>query len=554
MSQKLHKVFLAGVSFDFKEQDLYDLFCKTYHSIVSIDLVKQKKNKRLNKGCGFMEILDPKELAHLLRTEKFYLKGREFSVKEYKSGEELQKSKEDLKRRRLFLRHVDKKVTNEHLRSFFGGLVELEDAYLVKTEKFNKFSKERKRIKNRQKGGKVVAEKAGRDLRHGYLVLVRSRDADKLLGKGVFVVNGCEVTVERFSQKKHERMIKRLEGGPGDRDKLAGGSTNEAGGLEIPKDPKSQQFLYKQSDSEMALQRLETGRGEFIGYHNHTQSRAGRQSLQKKPSKVGFCSQPKSRNQPQRSTRGLPLDGGYAQETPEMDDMAEKSPREGVFKGNKNLKNNNFLGKLRADWQDSEYHGYHWRAEDPQNRLQTSFRVMESGFAEISPSPKKEADLAKKQVRSTAERRKEHNRGLRVAQNEFSFVQGRESTHRISAQKMLYGWQRDDNGSPQGSRHHEREPRTLKTLRNGLIHETPKTQFFDLKFQNSAHTEAYFSRNAAHEIPERPRARRISPYVPQIAKSLKEVFLSFKDNKRIQANHNRSNLRIQMGMAPRRFF
>ena len=204
--QLIHKVFLAGVAFDFTEKDLYQFFGPQYSSIQSIDLIKQKKNKRLNKGCGFMELTDAAEVADLLAREHFSFNGREFLVKEYKKGGDLEESKKDFIKRRLFIQNVHKKITNKQLRNFFGGLVNLEDAYLIKTDKFVKVGQEEAEQQRKQEGRQRARVCAGNDLQYGFILVKHASDVDTLLQKGPFVIRGLEVGIERYDPERHHRI------------------------------------------------------------------------------------------------------------------------------------------------------------------------------------------------------------------------------------------------------------------------------------------------------------------------------------------------------------
>ena len=218
----LHKVFLAGVAFDCPEQDLLDFFQRRYKSVKKIDLIKQRKNKQLNKGCGFMELEDPEEVADLLGKARFRLRGREFQVKKYKKGEELKKFKKDLNRRRLFIQNVDKGVDNGTLRGFFESFVDLEDAYLVKTEKFDRVRKKKeKRVAGEQGGvGEGFGGSKGvgcgpseginyeEKLQYGYLILKRAEDSDTVLCQGTFWIGGALAVVEKFDPGKHNKFRK----------------------------------------------------------------------------------------------------------------------------------------------------------------------------------------------------------------------------------------------------------------------------------------------------------------------------------------------------------
>ena len=194
--QQPQKVFLAGLSLDFTSDVLLAYFRSRYRSIVSVDLVKPKKAKNgpkklNNKGSGFMQIGEPEEARAILARRNYSIGGRSFLVKEFKSGAELRKFKKNLAKRRIFLHNIGPEVANEDLRGFFGGFVDVEDAYIINL-----------------KGGGAFSR-----FRYGYLILSDIGQVEAVLRTGRFRVCDSLVIAERYDP---ERPKKRQKGEIGD--------------------------------------------------------------------------------------------------------------------------------------------------------------------------------------------------------------------------------------------------------------------------------------------------------------------------------------------------
>ena len=190
-----YKVFLAGLEFDFTEKEVYSMFSAQYSSILRVDIVKQGNKKGRNKGFGFMILTDPEEVKHMLGQVFFYLRGRKFLVKEHKEGDALQKEKDEFYKRRIFIKNVAVSVNNKKLWDFFSSMVELEDAYLIKTAKFSS----RRRFKGKEKGGG-----SRKKLQYGFVVVKNLRDVDKIVAKRFFLIEGFRAEVQKFDKKKHQ--------------------------------------------------------------------------------------------------------------------------------------------------------------------------------------------------------------------------------------------------------------------------------------------------------------------------------------------------------------
>ena len=190
------KVFLTGIAVDFDRRKLYSFFKRHYPSVIRVDLIKQKEDPELNKGFGFIELLDREEQQAILKQEEFYFSGRIFSAKEHKTGEALEKYKNAVDRRRLFVCNVNLEVTDKDLKSFFSEYAFIENAYLVNRKKT--------KVPNQGASGKSKPNPEDRT-GYGYVVVRTERDARILLETQKFWIKGKKAIVKPFNAKKHRK-------------------------------------------------------------------------------------------------------------------------------------------------------------------------------------------------------------------------------------------------------------------------------------------------------------------------------------------------------------
>ena len=203
------KVFLAGLALDFTKEELFDFFSYQYDSIVSIHLVKQThtRTKTANKGSGFMQLTDLAEVLDLLRREKFCLNGRNFLVKKFKEGAELEQFKKELVSRRIFVHKIGPTLTNQHLIRFFSRIVNIEDAYIINPERKEMLDRMEQQ-RGSYKGRKPLSKKR---FRYGYLVLKNAEDADYLLSVKSFRIKNSYVILEKYKTPKSNNQNEKQE-------------------------------------------------------------------------------------------------------------------------------------------------------------------------------------------------------------------------------------------------------------------------------------------------------------------------------------------------------
>ena len=202
----IFKVFLTGIAVDFDKRELTQFFRSQYPSVIRVDLLKQKEHPELNRGFGFIELLNREEQQAILRQENFRFSGRLFSAKEHKKGKDLEKYKDAVERRRLFVCNVNLEVTDKELKTFFSEYAFIENAYLV----------------NRKQYGASRQASAQPRSGFGYVVVRYHEDARKLLDIQEFWVRGRKAIVKPFNPKKHYKNGDCLGGQKGKNEGRAG--------------------------------------------------------------------------------------------------------------------------------------------------------------------------------------------------------------------------------------------------------------------------------------------------------------------------------------------
>jgi len=137
---KFRKIFLGGLAGYFQEQELYNMFKSlNFTSILKIDLIKSKKDPKINAGFGFMLVQCPKEAIKILKIHQFELNNRMFVAKDYKRGNDLDDFQDEVQKRRVFVHTIDPCKSNKEIKDFFGKVVPIEDGYIIKKSgsKFN---------------------------------------------------------------------------------------------------------------------------------------------------------------------------------------------------------------------------------------------------------------------------------------------------------------------------------------------------------------------------------------------------------------------------------
>lgn len=184
-----HTVFLVGLSSDFTSDSLKNHFIYNlkYISVIEVNMPKVNRGAHRNTkqkflGCGTMTLTDKRELQSLLKVGSFKFKGRKFFIKPYLVGEELAKFKEKIHKRRIFVHNIPKGVTNEELGEIFSCFGEVEDSYLIRSNKSKKY--------------KASPQK------YGYVIFKEEVDASTAIFASRVIYKSHKLLIKPFSKKE----------------------------------------------------------------------------------------------------------------------------------------------------------------------------------------------------------------------------------------------------------------------------------------------------------------------------------------------------------------
>jgi RNA recognition motif-containing protein len=146
---------------------------------VNKNTAKQSKQKFL--GCGTMTLTNKRDHDNLLKAGSFKFKGRKFFIKPYLVGEELAKFKEQIHRKRVFVHNIPKGISNEKLGEIFHVFGEVEDSYLIRSNKCRKY--------------KASTRK------YGYVIFAREEDARRAIRAKRVMHNSHKLLIMPFTKK-----------------------------------------------------------------------------------------------------------------------------------------------------------------------------------------------------------------------------------------------------------------------------------------------------------------------------------------------------------------
>lgn len=128
-------VFVTGLCGLFKASDLKDYFSNKCDGIVSVSLPNKRK-----AGYAFVETANKKSLKELLKLKQLNFNGRELLLRRFLKGQELEKFKDEVNSRRLFVYSIPKNWVDEDLRELFATYGNIEDAYVIR-DRYSKKSR-----------------------------------------------------------------------------------------------------------------------------------------------------------------------------------------------------------------------------------------------------------------------------------------------------------------------------------------------------------------------------------------------------------------------------
>lgn len=181
-------VFLVGLSSDFTADMLKNHFIYNLKMTSILEVNMPKINKSHNRhskqkflGCGTMTLTNEKELKMMLRAGSYKFKGRKFFVKPYLVGDALSKFKEQIQKKRVFVHNIPKGVSNEQLGEIFMCFGDVEDSYLIRSNKCRKY--------------KASPRK------YGYVIFEREEDAKRAIRAKRIMHKGHKLLVMPFTKK-----------------------------------------------------------------------------------------------------------------------------------------------------------------------------------------------------------------------------------------------------------------------------------------------------------------------------------------------------------------
>lgn len=141
--EKNSRIFLLGIHTDLKKTEIIDFFKKEYPSVTNCCLIHSKKFKKKtnNVGYGTLFLKSEEETKQILSKRQFTLKGRNFVVKPYYKGKKLKDFKSSVHKRRIYVNNIEPDMENQQLREVFEKYGQVEDAYIVKNDKFEGFKR-----------------------------------------------------------------------------------------------------------------------------------------------------------------------------------------------------------------------------------------------------------------------------------------------------------------------------------------------------------------------------------------------------------------------------
>lgn len=133
--QNIHKIFLVGLNPKFKFPELLEFLKTRFPSVISCTSKSSNKSGKIKTSIATVSLLCEEEARELIQLGSLEFKGRTIHSKPYLTGKELERFKESVNRRRVFLHNINPRVKNEALREVLSKYGEIEDAFVIKKKK-----------------------------------------------------------------------------------------------------------------------------------------------------------------------------------------------------------------------------------------------------------------------------------------------------------------------------------------------------------------------------------------------------------------------------------
>lgn len=125
---KTSKIFLGGLPQDSNVEELQEMLSKLTASSFNIE-IKCRKNRKKCLGSGVIRTGEA-EAKKLIEKGSLLYKGRKVKILPYREGKELLKFREQLQRRRIFVKNMPEDVRVETITRYFLRYGPLESVYL----------------------------------------------------------------------------------------------------------------------------------------------------------------------------------------------------------------------------------------------------------------------------------------------------------------------------------------------------------------------------------------------------------------------------------------
>jgi RNA recognition motif-containing protein len=126
------KIFLVGLSVKYTEKEVFNYFYGMYADAVTKITLKSSKAKNSRNGCGILDISNQDVYNEILARKKFAYKGRFFFANAYLKGEKLDRFKEGILKRRVFVNCLKPSLTDSELKRVFSQYGALDSAFLIR--------------------------------------------------------------------------------------------------------------------------------------------------------------------------------------------------------------------------------------------------------------------------------------------------------------------------------------------------------------------------------------------------------------------------------------
>lgn len=130
---KRKTIFLTGLSGLTKKKKLLEFLKLKFQGVISINL----PNKR-NSGYAFIQIESEDAVKRILEVKTFTFEDRELQLTPFIARNNLEKFREELNSRRVFVSKIPKNWTDDKFREFFALFGDLENAYIIRRRKNKK--------------------------------------------------------------------------------------------------------------------------------------------------------------------------------------------------------------------------------------------------------------------------------------------------------------------------------------------------------------------------------------------------------------------------------